>query len=131
MSHTRDVLVNDRPFVEFARGVMRGSSDQLHPTRMRLMIWPPSRKCRQERVMDVDDGSFEDLQEIAGQSNVVRIRRRDAEGDTSVGGHLWRTNSRTATLRENGRRHNHREHYRQTYRTHRRPPSALACATEG
>ena len=54
MSHTGDVLVNDGPFIKVRRRIMRRCANQLHTTRVRLMVGSATRKGRQKRVMDVN-----------------------------------------------------------------------------
>ena len=50
-----DILVDDRPGVEFRRDVVRRRPDDLHPPGVCLVVRARPDECRQERVMDVDD----------------------------------------------------------------------------
>jgi hypothetical protein len=49
------LLLDNRPFIKIRRHVMRRRSDQLHATRVRLMIGFRALEAGQEAVMNVDD----------------------------------------------------------------------------
>ena len=67
MIHPGDVLLDDRPLVEFRRHIMRRRADQLHAPRMGLMIRLGSLEARQERMMNVDQAAFKLAAEIGRQ----------------------------------------------------------------
>ena len=53
-----DVLLDYWPFVEFLGHVMRRNSDNFHATLVGLMIRFTADKCRQKRMVDIDDALF-------------------------------------------------------------------------
>jgi len=54
MADALDVLIDDRALIEVAGDVMRGGTDQLDATLVRLVIGTCALKTRQKRMMDVD-----------------------------------------------------------------------------
>ncbi|KAG1317178.1 hypothetical protein G6F63_015778 [Rhizopus arrhizus] len=54
MVHARDVLFDDRAFVQILGDVVRGGADDLDPARVRLVIRLRTLEAGQEAVGDVD-----------------------------------------------------------------------------
>ena len=54
MAHADDVLLDDRPVVEFLGHVMAGRADEFHAALGCLMVRPRADEGRQEAVVDVD-----------------------------------------------------------------------------
>ena len=57
----RHVLLNDRPFIEVRRHVVRRRPDELDPARVRLSVRARPLKGRQEGVVNVDDAPVQPL----------------------------------------------------------------------
>src|SRR5690606_722512 len=65
VSHPSDILMNDGPFIQVRRCIMRRRANQLHPTRMRLMVRPTTRESRQERMMNIDYRPLERIKKLS------------------------------------------------------------------
>jgi hypothetical protein len=63
-----DVLLDDRAFVEVGGDVVRGGADQLHATRMGLVVRLGALEAGQEAVVDVDRPALQ-----AAQNSALRI----------------------------------------------------------
>ena len=55
VGNSNHILLDDGAIVEDFRNVMTGRADQLHTTRKRLMIRFGTNKCRQKRVVNIND----------------------------------------------------------------------------
>src|SRR4051794_16605625 len=53
-----DVLLDDWALVQLGRDVVSCRADDLHATRLRLVVWPRADERGQERVVDVDDAGW-------------------------------------------------------------------------
>ena len=62
-----DVLLDDRPLVEFLGDVVAGRPDQFHPPLPGLMVGPGADEAGQEAVMDVDDARRVSSAQLRGQ----------------------------------------------------------------
>ena len=57
--HVLNGLRDDRTFIQVRRHVVRGRTDQLNATRMRLMLGLGTLKAREEGVMDVNSRALQ------------------------------------------------------------------------
>ena len=64
MSDPLHILLDDRTFIQIRSGVVCGGSDHLHTPFPRTDVWISALKCRQERMVDIDDLFRELLNEM-------------------------------------------------------------------
>ena len=67
MVDAHDVLIDDRAVVELGGHVVGGRADQLDPALVRAPVGVGARERGQERVVDVDRGHLDALQELAAE----------------------------------------------------------------
>ncbi len=80
MVHPDDVLVDDRPGVEFGADVVAGGADHLDPADIGLVVGPGTAEGRQEAVVDVDQPALPRAAQLGGDDLHVpgqhdRVRR--------------------------------------------------------
>ena len=95
------VLLNNRPLVQVRGDVVGGGTDDLDTTGMRLVIGLGTFEAGQERMVDVDDTTFEPGAEIGGEDlhipgedDEFHIESFDEAGQLSFGGILGRGRDR-------------------------------------
>ena len=76
VADARDVLLDDRPVVELGRHVVRGRADHLDAALERAVVRARARERRQERVVDVDRGRGEPLEEVRRRGSACSGRAR-------------------------------------------------------